>query len=323
VFDFYLADENILVDSVSVEWEYDTTPANGFANPFTISSPIFWENGDYPIVTGVINNNDPDTYTDVNANIICYDSAGEIVGGGTTNIVFVPGDDYMGFASYIDAFDSVASVEVFPTFSFNSVTYEGSDFWSEISILDDNFYSTTYGSLIGGFEVQNNLDTTLTDSVAYVTFYDKDENVTSMAEFYIDLLLPHQTLGISPWALTPADDAKTDSYDIWILPGEYETDYELTENPFVVNSTTLTGDYGNYVAVNFTNTYDKQASEVDVFILLYDANGNIIGGGHDWTTEPTPAGATAEIEVWIDYSDSKEIDSIQAWVVPNYWTEFK
>ena len=84
-----------------------------------------------------INNNDPDTYTDVNANIICYDSAGEIVGGGTTNIVFVPGDDYMGFASYIDAFDSVASVEVFPTFSFNSVTYEGSDFWSEISILDD------------------------------------------------------------------------------------------------------------------------------------------------------------------------------------------
>ena len=233
VFDFYLADENILVDSVSVEWEYDTAPANGFANPFTISNPIFWENGDYPIVTGVINNNNPDTYTDVNANIICYDSAGEIVGGGTTNIVFVPGDDYMGFASYIDAFDSVASVEVFPTFSFNSVTYEGSDFWSEISILDDNFYSTTYGSLIGGFEVQNNLDTTLTDSVANVTFYDKDENVTSMAEFYIDLLLPHQTLGISPWALTPADEAKTDSYDIWILPGEYEPDYELSENPFV------------------------------------------------------------------------------------------
>ena len=82
-------------------------------------------------------------------------------------------------------------------------------------------------------------------------------------------------------------------------------------------------DYGNYVAVNFTNTYDKQASEVDIFILLYDANGNIIGGGHDWTTEPTPAGATTEIEIWVDYSDSKEIDSIQAWVVPNYWTEFK
>ena len=38
---------------------------------------------------------------------------------------------------------------------------------------------------------------------------------------------------------------------------------------------------------------------------------------------PSPAGDTAKIEVWVDYSDSKEIDSIQAWVVPNYWTEFK
>ena len=324
VFNFYLDDESTLIDSVNVDWTYDsTTPSNGLYNPFTVSNNIYWQNGDYPIVTGIINNIDPDTYTDIRTNVICYNSAGEIVGGGYTYIDFVPGNDYMGFATYVDAFDSVASVEVFPTFTYSSLQYEGSDFWSEISVLKDYFYSTTYGSLLGGFEIQSNIDTVLSDSVALVTFYDEDGNVTSTGSYYIDYLLPHQTLGISPWSLTPPDDAKTDSYDVLILPGDYESDYELTENPFVVNSTALTGDYDNYVTVNFTNTYGKQVSEVDVFVLLYDANGNIIGGGNDWTTEPTPAGGTMDIEIWVDYSDSKEVASIQAWVVPNYWTEFE
>ncbi|MBG0784308.1 MAG: hypothetical protein H0S79_04330 [Anaerolineaceae bacterium] len=324
VFNLYLDDENALVDSVNVDWEYDSTfAADGFTNPFTTSNLVYWQNGDYPIVTGIINNTDPETYTDIRTNIICYNSAGEIVGGGYTYIDFVPGSDYMGFSTYVDAYDSVASVEVFPTFTYSSLQYEGNDFWSEISVLEDYFYSTTYGSLLGGFVIQSNIDTVLSDSVAVVNFYDKDGNITSTGEYYIDLLLPHQTLGISPWAMTPPDDATTDSYDVLVLPGDYESDYELTENPFVVNSAILTGDYNDQVTVNFTNTYSKQASEVDVYVLLYDAEGNIIGGGNDWTTEPIPAGSTMDFELWVDYSDSKEVASIEAWVVPSYWTEFE
>lgn len=324
VFNLYLDDENALVDSVNMDWEYDSTfAADGFTNPFTTSNLVYWQNGDYPIVTGIINNTDPKTYTDIRTNIICYDSAGEIVGGGYTYIDFVPGSDYMGFSTYVDAYDSVASVEVFPTFTYSSLQYEGNDFWSEISVLNDYFYSTTYGSLLGGFVIQSNIDTVLSDSVAVVNFYDEDGNITSTGEYYIDLLLPHQTLGISPWAMTPPDDATTDSYDVLVLPGDYESDYELTENPFVVNSATLTGDYNDQVTVNFTNTYNKQASEVDVYVILYDAEGNIIGGGNDWTTEPIPAGGTMDFELWVDYSDSKEVASIEAWVVPSYWTEFE
>lgn len=324
VFTFYLEDENLVVDSSDIEWDYDTASSSaGFGNPFTISNAIFWQNNDYPIVTGIINNSDSYTYTDIRANIICYDNAGEIVGGGYSYIDFVPGENYAGFSTYVDIFGSVASIEVFPTFSYSSMQYEGSDFWSKIVILDDYFYSTTYGGISGGFEIQSDIDTVLTDSIAYVTFYDANGNVTSTAESVIDLLLPYQTLGITPWVMTPPAESVTTSYDILILPGDYENDYEFTENPFVVNSTTLTGDWDNYVAVNFTNTYSKQASEVDIFVLLYDADGNIIGGGSDWTTEPIPAGATMEYEVWVDYGDSNEIASIKAWVVPNYWTEYE
>jgi hypothetical protein len=97
----------------------------------------------------------------------------------------------------------------------------------------------------------------------------------------------------------------------------------LTTNPFVVNSTEITGDYDNYVLVNFTNTYSKQASNVDVYVQLYNAEGQIIGGGDDWTTDPIPAGGSVDIEVFVDYSKNKTVDRIEAWVVPSAFTTFE
>ncbi len=319
----YLDDENQTVGSISVDWEYGTDSTGGLTNPFTINNAIFWQNGDYPIVTGMIDNTSSDTYTDIRANIICYNSAGDIVGGGYTYIDFIPGSDYMGFASYVDTFDDVAYVEVYPTFSYSSLFYEGTDFWSEITILNDYFYTDDYGYLLGGMIIQSNIDTMLSDSVAYITFYDDNGNVTSVATEYIDTLLPGDTLGFSPWAMTPPDGAMTSTYDILILPGDYVNDYELTENPFQINSAKLIGDYNDTVAVTFTNTYSKQVSEVDVFVLVYDADGNIIGGGSDWTTEPTPAGGSTSIEIWVDYDSNRTADSIDVWVYPSYWTEFE
>ena len=91
----------------------------------------------------------------------------------------------------------------------------------------------------------------------------------------------------------------------------------------MVNSTTITGDYNNYVLVNFTNTYSKQVSDVDIYVQLYNADGQIIGGGSDWTTNPLPAGSSMDIEVYVDYSDNQVIDRIEAWVVPSSFTDFE
>ncbi|MFU8827715.1 MAG: hypothetical protein ACNA70_09550, partial [Brevefilum sp.] len=106
-------------------------------------------------------------------------------------------------------------------------------------------------------------------------------------------------------------------------PGDPNKYYELDSNPFRVNSTSVTGDFDNYVLVNFTNTYSKQVSEVDVYVLVFDEQGDIIGGGNTWTNEPTPAGGIGEIEVWVSYGSNKTIADIQAWVVPSYFTRFE
>ncbi len=322
-FTFWL-DEGVTVSSASVDWEIDDSFApDGFTNPFAAEGITYWENDGWPIVTGKITNSNPDTYTDIRVNIICYDADGEIVGGDYTFIDFVPGEDFMGFATYVDVYGEVASVEAFPTFTYLTNSYEGSDFWSEISILEDYFYVGEWDDIYGGAVVQNTTDTVLSDSILYVTFYNEAGEVTSVGSITIDTLLPGDSLGVSPWVYSTPDGSETTKYDILVLPGDYEDDYELTENPFTVNSAELTGDYDNEVAVSFTNNYSKSVSEVDVYVLLYDAEGQIIGGGSDWTEEPTPAGGTSEITVWVDYSDDRTVDSIKVWIAPNYWTDFE
>jgi hypothetical protein len=75
--------------------------------------------------------------------------------------------------------------------------------------------------------------------------------------------------------------------------------------------------------VNFTNTYTKQVTDVDVYVQLYNSEGLIIGGGQDWTTDPIPAGGSMDVEVFVDYSDSQTVDRIEAWVLPSTFTDFE
>lgn len=323
-FNFYLSDETVTVDSATVDWVYDDTyPAGDFTYPFVIQNVQYWENDGFPMVTGRINNEQAETYTDIRTNIICYNNAGQIVGGGYTYIDFIPGEDYMGFSSYIDAFDDVTSVDIYPTFSYNTIFYEDEDIWSVISVLDSYFYEGDYGDILGGALIRNESNSVLRSSILYATFYNEVGDVTSAGSARIGILLPGETLGVTPWVLSPPEGTSTMEFDVLVLPGEVEDGYELTTNPFVVNSTEVTGEYDNYVLVNFTNTYSKQVSDVDVYVQLYNAEGQIIGGGDNWTTDPIPAGGSVDIEVFVDYSKNKTVDRIEAWVVPSTFTTFE
>ena len=312
------------VAKVTATFSYQEATAPGeMVNPFTSESIVYWPGDGYAMVTGKIVNNQDTTYTDLLVYAVCYDNAGEIVGGGFTYVDFIHLNDFMGFTMYVDTIGEVASVEVFPLLSYSTRFIDKTDFLSEISILDYYFYPNEWGYFIGGFIARNETETVLSDSLVYITFYDDQENVTATATAYIDLFLPGDTIGISPWVTTPPQDAQTTLLDILILPGEPVDDFELDSNPFRVNSTAVTGDFDDYVLVNFTNTYNRQVSELDIYVLVYNDDGLIIGGGWDWTRDPIPAGESAEIEVWVNYADAETIADIEAWVVPTNWTSFE
>jgi hypothetical protein len=324
VYTFWLADESVAVDSVAVDWTFEgKLSPEEFANPFTSDNVVYWDNDGFPIVTGRVVNQSGTTYREIRVDMVGYDSSGVIVGGGSTYIDFIHLNDYMGFHGYVDVFGDVTRVEVFPTLTISSLVVDKTDFYSEISVLDFYFYEDDFGYMMGGMVVQNETDAVLRNSMVYVTFYDADGNIATVGSIFVDMILPGETLGISPWISIVPEETSGRDLDILFLPGETDPGYELSSNPFRVNSATVTGDFNNYVRVNFTNTYSKQVSELDVYVLVYNAAGEIIGGGSAWTDGPTPPGGTSETDVWIGYGVGQSIDSIQAWVVPSYWTEFE
>ena len=193
-----------------------------------------------------------------------------------------------------------------------------------VSITDHNFYVSQSDLLYGGAVIQNNLeDQILKDLIMTVVYYDEDDFVTGLGSQYIDYLFPGDTLGLSPYFNTPPEGADPSRYTAYIFPGDVVDDYELTENIFQVTGSELTGDFDDQVKVTFTNTYTKQVSEVDIYALVYDKDGIIIGGGSTYLDEPIPAGGTGEIEVYAFYDSDLTVSDIMVWVVPSYYTAFE
>jgi hypothetical protein len=324
VTNYWLASEAEVVGGVEVEWTYAGTSNSGdLANPLTDEDAVYWGNDGYPLVTGRVVNMDSTTYTDVRANVICFNRDGEVVGGGYTFVNFVLGEAYMGFNAYVDTFGDVSSVAVFPTLTFASQWIEENDILSGIVIEDDYFYADNLGYLQGGFVARNETEQVLRNSLITINFYDENDHITAVASAYIDLLLPGDAVGIVPWVTTPPEGVASVEYDFQLLPGEVDDAYELDANPFVINSINLIGDNDDTVLVNFSNQYSKTVSEVDVYVLVYNAAGEIVGGGKDWTRQPTPSGGTTEHEVWVTYDSAETIADAQAWVVPSYFTSFE
>lgn len=324
VTNYWLATEAEVMGGVEVEWTYaGTSPIGDLVNPLTYEDAVYWGNGGYPLVTGRVVNTGSTSYTDVRANVICFDRDGEVVGGGYNFVNFVLGQDYSGFSTYVDTFGDVASVAVFPTVTFASQWVEEADFLSGIVIEDDYFYADELGYLQGGFIARNATEQVLRNSLVSINFYDENDHITATASSYIDLLLPGDAVGIVPWVTTPPEGVESEEFDFRLLPGEIDDAYELDANPFVINNITVTGDEDDFVLVNFTNQYSKAVSEVDVYVLVYNAAGEIIGGGKDWTKQPTPPGGTSELEVWVTYDSAETIAFADAWVVPSFFTSFE
>jgi len=321
-----LNEENPPVESYNIVLEYDETSEPELSgDPFSSEKIKLWESGYWPVVTGIIKNSSTNIYTDVRTSILCYNTDGKIVGGGYEYIDFIPGGGQMGFSTYSDNYDDVDSIEVFPILTYMSDSYEDTpEFWGMTYIPDENYYLSDPDDIYGGTVIQSSLDNqTLEDAILNVTFYDDEGYVISHGSKDIDYFLPGDTIGISPYIDSPDDLPSLSYYETRIFPGVYAEDFELTENVFIVNSTELTGDYSDKVKVNFTNTYDKLVTEVDIFVLVYDASGNIIGGGDTYYDEPTPAGGSGEYEIYVYYDDEYTVDSIKAWVVPSFWTDFE
>lgn len=110
-----------------------------------------------------------------------------------------------------------------------------------------------------------------------IAFYDENDIVVETESGYIELLLPGQTLGVG--GSTILDEGVTVAkMEVQLNAGDSEASEPLPT--FGVESSIYqAGDYSNYVTGVINSPYNIDLSSLRVSAVLYDTEGNIVGGG--------------------------------------------
>lgn len=322
VFSEIWLDEGIVIESVDVDWIIGGKEEDSqLSNPFSVEVANHFKSYSSDIITGILTNKDNVTYTDLTVVAVGYNSADDIIGGGSGYVDFVPAKDQLGFSLYAVLSETPARMEVYASVNSWSTKLEGGDWWNNIQVVDWEFISTDTGEVGGGMLLENITDQVIKDTQYNVTVFNEAGEVCEARSGYIDLLWPGKQVGFSPGSIFPPEGCIPSKVDLIVMPGEF-TDYELAATPISVVSTTYKAEgFWPTVIVTLQNDLDKSIDNSSVSVLLFDDKGAIVGGGLAWP-EAFEANATQEVEVFVTYNGTEAPFKVEAYPLIYTWTTF-
>ena len=259
--------------------------------PFSITSPAFLVDEASAQLTGWLKNADDVTYTEVSINAVAYNAKGEIVGGGSGFIEFVPPKDTVGVSVPAVVKEAPARVEIYPALSAYSASLEGGKWWNNIKVENWGFVTTSSGQLAGGAVLTNITDRVLTGTYYILTVSDNQGRVCLVAKDFINMILPGETLNFSPGLLRLPKTVVPSQVDLLIVPGEFG-EYALAYNPLSTTQPLLDLEGESpLVRVNVLNNLNAGISTVLVTVVIKDQQGKIVGGGQILTDRVPPNGS--------------------------------
>ncbi|MGV7975393.1 MAG: hypothetical protein AB2L16_00680 [Anaerolineaceae bacterium] len=259
--------------------------------PFTIADTAFIVDEASAQLSGWLSNADEVTYTEVSINAIAYNAKGEIVGGGSGYMEFVPSKDTLGVSVPATVTEAPTRVEIYPSLSAYSASLPGGKWWNNIKVEDWSFVTTSSGQLAGGAVLTNITDRVLTGTFYILTVSDAQGRVCLVAKDFINLILPGETLNFSPGVLHLPQTVVPSKVDLLIVPGEFG-EYALAYNPLSTSQPLLdTEGESPLVRVNVLNNLNAGISTVLVSVLIKDPQGKIVGGGQILTERVPPNGS--------------------------------
>jgi len=266
-------------------------PKSKLTQPFAISAPTFIVDQRSAQLTGWLSNANDMTYTEVSINAVAYNAKGEIVGGGSGYMEFVPPKDTIGVSVPATVTEAPARVEIYPWLSAYSASLESGKWWNNIKVEDWSFVTTAEGQLAGGAVLTNITDRVLTGSFYILTVSDAQGRVCLVAKDFINLILPGETLNFSPGVLRLPGTVAPSKVDLLIVPGEFG-EYALAYNPLSTSQALLEIEGESaLVRVNVLNNLNAGISTVLVSVLIQNQQGRIVGGGQILTDRVPPNGS--------------------------------
>lgn len=305
-------DEGLVAENVDIEWTYYTDATGSDETPFSFENSRYYFDPYWDRFTAVMTNNSATTYTNVRVDMIAYDSAGMVVGGGYTTVNFIPGNSKVGLSINGFVSDDPVTYEFYPKLSILSNETNDSNLFTDLSILKTGFYydETNLG---GGFLVQNNTNDIIKGAEYNLTIYENDGTVAQVSSGIMSLIWPGQTIGVSPGSVTLSEGANPTDFEVNVMAGE-PVDQEFSTNPLSIqNSTFVDDDLYPFVTVTIANAHNQEINNPYVTVILYDAADEIIGGGYTYP-DPVPANGTLTYEVYVTNATAGPPDRIEAFV---------
>lgn len=292
------------------------------ADTLTITNPVFYDDEYYPVATAVLNNALDDYQTDIFVGALAYDAAGQVVGVGSSYVSQVFPNDYTGVDIYMNLTEGaqVASVEFIPSHSYFSEVGLDTSFFDMAYLSDqlpwlqiEDKYETVF------YIINDDMVNAATDIEYRLTIIDADYNVLSVETGWIDYVLPGD---VSPVYVSASLPEGTTAYThfVELSPGEFG------ESPFAVNPFTTSNysiddtGWSPIVYFDLTNSSDKAVTGLEMVVILFDADGNFIGGGYT-SSDILSAGATVAQEVYVNVLG--DADTVDIYLNIDYWTEIE
>ncbi len=281
-----------------------------YEQPLTVQNTSAFKQGNDYLVTGWLGNADAYTYTQVALNAVAYNEKGQIVGGGTSLIDFVPEEDQIGFSLLANSRkgETVDHVDVHPWLTSYSSSLEGGKWWDSIEKGEWNFAIDRYNQLTGGAILTNQTDQILTETYLILTVSDENNRVCQSVHEYYDVIWPEEEVLYAPAPLTLPKDCQGSQVDFVVIPGEFG-EFPVEFNPLLTSQLFFADD--ETVNVSVINNLNASVSAARVYVVLQDSEGRVVGGGYHLTGSIRP-GSSISVKVPVAYLGDPEMLSLMA-----------
>ncbi len=289
-------------DSIVVELSAGEAAEPALDPGFTVDSIRYYPDSVFPSATGVISTTSDVPLQDFEVFAIAYDEAGTIIGGGYTFVSFILAGGTTGVEVTVSSEDEPASVELYPVvtsltiFGLNDTVSPDAE---PLRIVADGFGLSTFVNELGwGFIVENPNAALAAETTAYqATAYAADGSVLGVYSSYISLLLPGERLGLGGSFYVPPETT-AERLEFEVL-GRYFSETTIQADFLTSDDVAYVSDeFSPKVTGTIQSSLDQELSDVEVYAVAYDADGQIIGGGFTFIDLIEGSGAAA-VEVTI------------------------
>ena len=293
-------EEGIVVDSIEIQLSSGQAVPTEALPPFTVENARYFASDIFSSrATGVVYNPYNRNFSDLRVSAVVYDSEGNIIGGGFSFLNFILADDATGVDISVNHSGIADKVEIYDTLSgLTALTSPGDSpaGSSEIRMIDYGFGQERRQAGWGMLVENDNLDYVIERSQYRITAFADDDTVVATDEGYINVLLPSQTLGIGG-DLFLREGINVSRIEAQVLPGTFVAS-EAVPSFGSENAAFRPGQFSNRVVGQIVSPYNKDITNLRVSAIVFDGNGDIIGGGFTFL-DFVPANGKAAVEVTV------------------------